>query len=161
MGGINSWSSLTVGSNPSLHPARDTGTYPRMKATCYCAAVRTAARKTTALYDSILEPAGVTLAQYSLLRKIERAEPVSLTKLGQLAELDRSTVGRNVKALEELRLVRAASARDQREAAVRLTPAGAETLRRAFPLWEEAQRRVEEALGSSGAAQLQTLARNL
>src|SRR5580692_5758644 len=25
-----------------------------MKATCYCAAVRTAARKTTALYDSIL-----------------------------------------------------------------------------------------------------------
>ena len=72
---------------------------------CYCAAVRTAARKTTALYD-FLEPAGVTLAQYSLLRKIERAGTVSLTKLGRLAELDRSTVGRNVKALEELRLVR-------------------------------------------------------
>jgi DNA-binding MarR family transcriptional regulator len=139
----------------------DTGIYPRMKATCYCAAVRTAARKTTALYDAILEPAGVTLAQYSLLRKIERAEPVSLTKLGQLAELDRSTVGRNVKALEELRLVRASSARDQREAAVRLTPAGAETLRQAFPLWEDAQRRVEAALGSSGAAQLETLARTL
>jgi DNA-binding MarR family transcriptional regulator len=132
-----------------------------MKTTCYCAAVRTAARKTTALYDAILEPAGVTLAQYSLLRKIERAEPVSLTKLGRLAELDRSTVGRNVKALEELRLVRAASARDQREAAVRLTPAGAETLRQAFPLWEDAQRRVEAALGSSGAAQLETLARTL
>ncbi len=137
------------------------GIYPRMKTTCYCAAMRSAARKTTALYDSILEPAGVTLAQYSLMRRIERAEPVSLTKLGQLAELDRSTVGRNVKALEELRLVRAASARDQREAAVRLTPAGKDALRRAAPLWEEAQRRVEAALGSSGAAQLQTLARNL
>jgi DNA-binding MarR family transcriptional regulator len=132
-----------------------------MRTTCYCAVVRAAARKTTALYDSILEPAGVTLAQYSLLRKIERAEPVSLTKLGQLAELDRSTVGRNVKALEGLRLVRTASTTDQREAAVRLTPAGKDTLRRAAPYWEEAQRRVEAALGSSGAAQLQTLARNL
>jgi DNA-binding MarR family transcriptional regulator len=129
-----------------------------MKTICYCAAVRTAARKTTALYDSILEPAGVTLAQYSLLRRIERAGTVSLTKLGRLAELDRSTVGRNVKALEELRLVRAAPAKDQREAAVRLAPAGKAALRLAAPLWEEAQRRVEAALGGAGAEQLRTLA---
>ena len=96
-----------------------------MNTICYCAAVRTAARKTTALYDSILAPAGVTLAQYSLLRRIQRAGTVSLTKLGRLAELDRSTVGRNVKAMEELGFVRTASAADQREAAVRLTPPAA------------------------------------
>jgi DNA-binding MarR family transcriptional regulator len=132
-----------------------------METTCYCVAVRTAARRTTALYDALLEPAGVTLAQFSLLRKVERAGTVSLTKLGQMAELDRSTVGRNVKALEELRLVRTASTTDQREAAVRLTSAGKDALRRAAPLWEEAQRRVEAALGSSGAEQLQTLARHL
>jgi DNA-binding MarR family transcriptional regulator len=132
-----------------------------MKTTCYCAAIRTAARKTTALYDSILEPAGVTLAQYSLLRKIERAGTVSLTGLGRLAELDRSTVGRNVKALEELRLVRTVSTTDEREAAVRLTPAGERALRVGAPLWDEAQRRVEAALGVTGASQLQTLARNL
>jgi DNA-binding MarR family transcriptional regulator len=137
------------------------GIYPRMETTCYCVAVRTAARRATALYDALLEPAGVTLAQFSLLRKVERAGTVSLTKLGQLAELDRSTIGRNVKALEELRLVRLGHAKDQREAAVRLTPAGKDTLRRGAPLWEEAQRRVEAALGSGGAAQLQTLARNL
>jgi DNA-binding MarR family transcriptional regulator len=135
--------------------------YPGMTTTCYCAAVRTAARKTTALYDSTLEPAGVTLAQYSLLRKIERAGSVSLTKLGRIAELDRSTVGRNVKALEKLRLVRLGPAEDQREAAVRLTSTGAETLRQAFPLWEKAQRRVETALGAAGATQLQTLALDL
>jgi DNA-binding MarR family transcriptional regulator len=129
---------------------------------CYCVAVRTAARKTTALYDSILEPAGVTLAQFSLLRKIERAGTVSLTKLGQLAELDRSTIGRNVKALEKLQLVRTAAAEeDQREAAVQLTPAGKRALKIGAPLWEEAQRRVETALGDAGVAQLQTLAHSL
>ena len=132
-----------------------------MTTTCYCAAIRTAARKTTALYDKILEPAGVTLAQYSLMRKIERAGTVSLTRLGELAELDRSTVGRNVKALEALRLARLGPARDQREAAVRLTPAGKEALRRAAPFWEEAQRRVEAALGDAGAGHLRALALNL
>jgi DNA-binding MarR family transcriptional regulator len=138
------------------------GIYPRMKPTCYCVVARTAARKTTALYDALLEPAGVTLAQFSLLRKIDRAGTVSLTKLGQLAELDRSTIGRNVKALGKLKLVRTASAEeDQREAAVQLTPAGKRALKNGAPLWEEAQRRIETALGDAGVAQLQTLALNL
>jgi DNA-binding MarR family transcriptional regulator len=132
-----------------------------MTSACYCVVARTAARKTTALYDSLLEPAGVTLAQFSLLRKIDRAGTASLTKLGQLTELDRSTIGRNVKALERLQLVRAALAKDQREAAVQLTPAGKRALKIGAPLWEEAQRRVETALGDAGVAQLQTLALNL
>ena len=62
-----------------------------MNTTCYCAAVRTAARKTTALYDSILAPAGVTLAQYSLLRRIQRAGTVSLTETraaGRIGPID-------------------------------------------------------------------------
>jgi DNA-binding MarR family transcriptional regulator len=129
--------------------------------TCYCVAVRTAARRTTALYDTLLEPAGVTLAQFSLLRKIKRAGTVSLTRLGQLSELDRSTIGRNVKALEKLRLVRLGPAEDQREAAVRLTPAGERALQVGAPLWAEAQRRVEAALGATGTAQLQRLVHNL
>ncbi len=132
-----------------------------MKTICYCAAVRTAARKTTALYDAALEPAGLTLAQYSLLRKIERAGAVSLTELGRMADLDRSTVGRNVKALEQLRLVRPVLAKDRREAAVRLAPAGVEALRLAAPLWEDAQRRVETALGAGSAEQLRSLALSL
>jgi DNA-binding MarR family transcriptional regulator len=132
-----------------------------MTSTCYCVVARTAARKTTALYDALLEPAGVTLAQFSLLRKIDRAGTASLTKLGQLTELDRSTIGRNVKALERLQLVRAALAKDQREAAVQLTPAGKRALKIGAPLWEEAQRRVETALGDAGVAQLQTLALKL
>ena len=133
-----------------------------MKPTCYCVVARTAARKTTALYDALLEPAGVTLAQFSLLRKIERAGTVSLTKLGLLAELDRSTIGRNVKALEKLKLVRTASAEeDQREAAVQLSPAGKRALKIGAPLWGEAQRRIETALGDAGVAQLQTLALSL
>ena len=52
---------------------------------CYCAALRIATRKTTAIYDEALAPAGIGLAQFSLLRKIERGGRLSLSELGRLA----------------------------------------------------------------------------
>jgi len=132
-----------------------------MKSPCYCSTLRAAARKATALYDAALAPAGVNVAQYGLLRRIERRGSVSLTELGRLAELDRSTVGRNARVLERLGLVRLAAARDQREAAVSLTEKGAETLRLARPMWEDAQLRIEAALGAAGAETLRALAATL
>ncbi len=132
-----------------------------MKSPCYCAVVRAASRKMTALYDETLAPAGVGLAQYSLMRRIQGVKAVSLTELARLAELDRSTVGRNVRVLERMGLVSEAAAEDQRETTVELTEAGVETLRRARPMWEDAQRRVEAALGDAGAETLRTLAMTL
>jgi DNA-binding MarR family transcriptional regulator len=145
-----------------LVAGRQARVYTRtMDTLCYCAAVRAAARKTTTLYDAALAPAGVNVAQFGLLRRIERAGTVSLTALGRMAELDRSTVGRNVKVLERLGLVRFVSADDQREAPVRLTPAGAAALRKATPLWDGAQRKVETALGVAGAEHLRAMTQQL
>ena len=132
-----------------------------MDTPCYCAALRAATRKTTALYDEALAPAGIGLAQFSLMRRVERAGAVSLTELARLAELDRSTVGRNVKVLERMGLVTEVIAADQRETAVALTEAGRETLRRARPLWQDAQRRVEAAIGAERAETLRVLAQSL
>ena len=132
-----------------------------MDTLCYCSAVRAAARKATALYDAALAPAGVNVAQFGLLRRIERVGTISLTELGRMSELDRSTVGRNVKVLERLGLVHCVAANDQREAPVRLTPAGARALRQATPLWDVAQRKVESALGVAGAEHMRALAQEL
>ena len=79
---------------------------------CYCIALRAAARKATSIYDTALEPTGVNIAQFSLLRSIKRATAVSLTELGRMTDLDRSTVGRNVKVLERMGLVRVAGIDD-------------------------------------------------
>src|SRR5271166_4298451 len=132
-----------------------------MKSPCYCSTLRAAARKATALYDMALAPVRVNVAQYGLLRRIERRGTVSLTELGRISELDRSTVGRNARVLKRLGLVRLGAADDQREAAVSLTDEGVETLARATPMWEAAQRRVEEALGPNGAETLHALAGSL
>ena len=131
-----------------------------MAGECYCVALRKAARKVTSLYDAALEPTGVNLAQFSLLRTIERAAPVSLTELGRMTELDRSTVGRNVRLLQRMGLVRVAPGADQREATVSLDEPGLEILRRGAPLWDEAQRKIEASLGPA-AAQMRRLLQSL
>ncbi|MFL5331628.1 MAG: MarR family winged helix-turn-helix transcriptional regulator [Geminicoccaceae bacterium] len=133
-----------------------------MPSPCYCAVLRGAARKVTALYDEALAPVGLTLAQFRLLRLVERAgDPPSLTELGRVAELDRSTIGRNVRLLQRLGLVRVVPGGDQREATVALEEAGRRALHKATPLWDGAQRRIEAALGPDAAARLRSLLQSL
>ena len=125
---------------------------------CYCAALRAATRKITALYDEALAPAGVGLAQFSLLRKIERARrEVSLSELGRLASLDRSTVGRNVRVMLRIGLIERSAGADRREATVRLADSGRAALAAGAPLWQGAQDRIEVKLGARGAHDLRAL----
>jgi DNA-binding MarR family transcriptional regulator len=116
-----------------------------------------AARKATAIYDEALAPARIGLAQFSLLRKIERGGKLSLSELGRLAALDRSTIGRNVKVLRRMGFVEVCPSDDHREAAVTLAERGRAVLRDGAPLWQAAQERIEAALGEGGASQLKAL----
>ena len=132
-----------------------------METACYCTALRAATRKLTAIYDEAMAPVGINIAQFALLRRIDRAAPLSLTELAQSAELDRSTVGRNVKVLERMGLVASAAGSDQREATITLTAAGCAVMKDGAPLWDEAQRRIEARLGAARSAQLKTLLQDL
>jgi DNA-binding MarR family transcriptional regulator len=126
---------------------------------CFCTTLRNATRRVTAMYDEALRPLGVGIAQFGLLRKVERSEPVALTDLGQLAELDRSTVGRNVRVLERMNLVvLQSSEKDQRETVVLLSAQGRKTLQEGGRLWRAAQRGMKARLGGVAAeAFLKTL----
>lgn len=129
-----------------------------MSTLCHCTILRRVTRKLSAVYDLALEPFAINIAQYSLLRAIAREQPLSLTTLGRRTELDRSTVGRNVRVLEKLGLVvTRRSEDDQREAVVSLTAQGADTIHRAFPAWENCQRDIEAKLGAGKIDTLRTL----
>ncbi|WVT77116.1 MarR family winged helix-turn-helix transcriptional regulator (plasmid) [Sinorhizobium chiapasense] len=128
---------------------------------CYCALLRKATRRVTSLYDDALQPIGINVAQFSLLRHIERDEPISMTELGRKIELERSTVSRNVKVLEGMGLVETGSGKDQREAVVELTENGRRILEDGAPLWQGAQDRIEAQLGADAAAQLKELLQTL
>ncbi|MGO4620410.1 MarR family winged helix-turn-helix transcriptional regulator [Ensifer sp. 2TAB8] len=124
---------------------------------CYCILLRKASRKLSSLYDDALEPIGINVAQFSLLRHIERGQPISITELGRQTELERSTVSRNIKVLEGMDLVATGAGADQREAVVELTENGRNILQDGAPLWQGAQDKIEAKLGVEDTAKLKEL----
>ncbi|CAH1693369.1 MarR family transcriptional regulator [Hyphomicrobiales bacterium] len=118
-----------------------------MSIPCYCIHLKTATRKLTALYDAALEPIGINISQFSLLRNIERRQPVSLTELGRELHLDRSTMGRNIRVIEKMGLVEMGRGDDQRESKVSLSGHGADMLRKAEPIWDDCQAEVVRRIG--------------
>jgi DNA-binding MarR family transcriptional regulator len=121
---------------------------------CYCATLRRATRRVTALYDQALAGHGITLAQFSLLRTLRRHGPISLTDLAARMELDRSTIGRNIRVVEKAGWVQPATTGDQRETAIEISPAGLRLLEETEPDWTMTQQRVEAKLGTSGVLTL-------
>lgn len=124
---------------------------------CYCIVLRKASRRLTSLYDEALAPFGINLAQYSLLSNVVRRAPISLTELGRLLDLDRSTVGRNARVMARMGLLVMGPGEDQREQALSPTERGREVFAHAVPVWERVQEDIEAKLGPQKAEQLQSL----
>lgn len=114
---------------------------------CACNKLRRSARILGAVYDEALAPLGVTVAQFSLLRMLERAGPCSLTAFGAATGHDRTTLNRTLAPLEKSGLVACCCGDDRRARIVEITPAARILLKKGAPLWEEAQAKVDEALG--------------
>jgi DNA-binding MarR family transcriptional regulator len=117
---------------------------------CACTRARRAARSLTNLYDAALEPVGLQITQFSLLRNIDRLAPVNVSTLAAAMLLDRSTLGRNLTVLERRGLLMLTESADQRDRLVTLAPSARRLLQRALPRWKQAQRTVEKTLGKRG-----------
>jgi len=63
-------------------------------------------------------------------------------------ELERSTVGRNVKVLEKMEFVELSQGdQDQREVILKLTQKGHQLLTKARPHWQKVQKEIEDKIG--------------
>lgn len=128
---------------------------------CLCTHLRRAARGVSRHYDGALDGFGINVAQYSLLCNLKRLDQPSISTLAQAMGLDRSTLGRNLRVLEGVGLVKLSQGDDQRNRVVCLTQAGTERLAAALPAWEAAQQRLMDRLGEERRAQLLTLLNEL
>jgi DNA-binding MarR family transcriptional regulator len=129
---------------------------------CYCSLMRAATRRLGATYDAALAPLGINIAQYALMSLIQQHQPVSLTELGRMTELDRSTVGRNVRVLERIGLAKPCRGEvDQREAVASLTKRGRQVLDEATPIWESCQSDLASRLGPAGVDALHEVVRKV
>jgi DNA-binding MarR family transcriptional regulator len=116
----------------------------------------------TRLYDDTLSPAGISLNQYSILAKLNRFGPKILQDLAALLVMDRSTLGRLLRPLEERGLVAIKpSAEDRRQKIIALSDHGSELLKSAKTLWAKAEDRFGEVFGQSNALGLRAMMRQI
>lgn len=107
---------------------------------CVCHTVRKTARALIRRYDAQLKPAGVTSGQFGILNALWTGVASSLTTLADALGMDRTTLNRNLRPLEEQGLVRSVRTDDLRVRRLELTKAGLKVMHKAIPLWEMAQK---------------------
>nr|WP_288357601.1 MarR family transcriptional regulator [uncultured Pseudomonas sp.] len=113
---------------------------------CLCTRLRRASRGVSKLYDDALSGVGLSVAQYSLLRHLQRLDQPSITDLADAVGLERSTLGRNLRVLEGRGLVALADGADQRNRLVSLTIRGEKLLAEALDAWQGVQLELKQRL---------------
>jgi DNA-binding MarR family transcriptional regulator len=130
---------------------------------CTCLHVRRAARRLTALYDHLLQPAGLTINQFGLLAHLYGVSAAGRPSLpmGGLADLvgmDPTTLNRSLKPLAAQGLVAdSTNLEDRRVRAISITDEGRRRLAAALPPWRAAQAQLEGRLGKDAALGLNAL----
>ena len=116
---------------------------------CVCIRMRRVAYRVTDFYDQALEPAGISINQYSLLVNISRLERCGTGELARHVRLEKSTLVRTLQPLLKTGLIIDCSPEGNRRRQLALTPLGQDILKQALPLWENAQNALRARLGKS------------
>lgn len=132
------------------------GLYPKPSSPCNCMNIRRASRAVSQFYDSVLEPGGISLNQFGMLRVIESMQSPGISELAGEFRVDRTTMNRNLKPLLEKGLICQQQGSDARRKEIVLTESGHVALQRGMELWADAQNSLEQYLGADELKQLKS-----
>lgn len=138
-----------------------------LSATAMCTSfnLRKAARTVTQFYDDALRDSGLKSTQFSLLAMAAGVGGVPISRLADELAMDRTTLTRNLKPLEDAGLIEVSTGDDKRVRNVAVTGEGEHVLQRAIPQWRRAQTHMIDGLGDETWAaflkQLQTVRRTV
>lgn len=107
------------------------------------------------VYDRHLQPADLKNTQFALLATLSLEGPLSVNALAEEMAMDRTTLTRNLKVLDRRDLVKIGPGPDARTKSIDLTRAGRARLKKALPLWQNAQAYVLNQFGSGSWRTLQ------
>lgn len=108
--------------------------------------MRRSSRALTQFYDQLLEPSGLKVTQYSLLNHLKRLGPLTMNEFSKAIRLERTTLVRNLKPLENMGLVTIVPENASQARHVHLTAKGIQSLEIAFPYWKQAEQYLKELL---------------
>lgn len=114
---------------------------------CIASRARLLNRVVSRIYDQALKSSGIKVSQFGLLGAIELFGPIQPGKLGELLELEKSTVSRNVRLMADRNWIRVKETEDGREQFLELTQLGRTLFVAAAPAWQAAQKEVMKLFG--------------
>ena len=117
---------------------------------CLAVRVRMLNRVITNLYDEALRPLGLKVSQLNILVVAAKLGTARPTEVCDMLLLDPSTLSRNVERMQAHGWLETVADSDRRAQPFRITAKGLALLKRAVPLWEQAQKRAAELLGPEG-----------
>ncbi len=115
-----------------------------VRETCLAFRVRRINRRVTRIYDAVLRPFELTIAQFNMLIALALGLDLRAGDLARALDLEKSTLSRNLKRLIDRRVVVVAGERR----ALKLSASGRRLVARALPAWREAQREAAVALAT-------------
>lgn len=122
---------------------------------CACTALRKAARAVGRVYDDALAEAGMTTAQFAILRHVAREQPVPLSRLADSLVMDRTSLYRALAPLEAKGWVGVSAGAGKAKLAA-LTPEGRAAMEGAEADWAGVQDRIVGTIGAETWAGLET-----
>ncbi|WP_040833450.1 MarR family winged helix-turn-helix transcriptional regulator [Nocardia brevicatena] len=128
---------------------------------CMAVRARLISRALTSLYDGALDSHGLTIAQVNLLAALGKVGPCPPSKLGEVLQLDRSTVSRNLNLLLKHGLIETVSSDAKGIREVALSRAGQAKIESVMPEWRQAQRQAAQLLGTTGVLAVQGIASSM
>ena len=114
---------------------------------CTCFNLRKAARAVTQVYDEALQPSGLRTTQFSLLAALNHMQLATVSELARGMVMDRTTLTRNLKPLEQKGWIKSVAGADRRMRELTLTVKGSKALSNAMPMWKKAQKEMVGLLG--------------
>lgn len=117
--------------------------------TCACFNVRKSARVLTQHYDKAMHPIGLRATQFTILATLSQTENIAISDLADALVMDRTTLTRNLRPLEDQGFLKSEPGKDRRTRIIRLSNKGLKKLKTAIPFWINAQKSVVNHFGDS------------
>ncbi len=116
---------------------------------CACFNVRKSARVLTQHYDTAMQSVDLRATQFTILGVLSAYSGITVTDLADILMMDRTTLTRNLRPLENKGLVKTRAGDDRRTRLIELSKKGKNKLEKAIPLWKQAQKDVTDYMGQN------------
>ena len=128
---------------------------------CVGVRIRMLNRAVSRIYDEHLRSLGIKFSQMNILIAVTLRGPVQPIEVARALSMEKSTLSRNVRLLEENGWVASRAGESGNTQLLRITPKGRVLLAKALPAWREAQAHVTSVLGEGTSRALREAADRL